>query len=109
MVARQQLTLCSFRSQQDVVLSAQTVVLVIDGPDEMESPPVLKSILASFIKSNCRMMVTSREIPEIRAALSLASIQEVFSVPGDLRTHVRSQFEKHGMEELSERHPDLGA
>ncbi|TLD11357.1 hypothetical protein PgNI_06501 [Pyricularia grisea] len=78
----------NLEQNSDVVLSAQTVVLVIDGPDEMESPPVLKSILASFIKSNCRMMVTSREIPEIRAALSLASIQEVFSVPGDLRTHL---------------------
>ncbi|TLD19052.1 hypothetical protein PspLS_10001 [Pyricularia sp. CBS 133598] len=115
-------TLSTFRSQQPktktaslndlpniwhVVLSAQTVVLVIDGPDELDSPMVLKGVLAPFVKIGCRIMVTSRDMPEIHSALPLASIQEFLSDPDSLETYVLGQFVENGMEELLERHPNL--
>ncbi|KAI6307324.1 hypothetical protein MCOR29_009744 [Pyricularia oryzae] len=91
------------------VLSGQGFVLVIDGPDELETPMVLKGVLAPFIKTNCRIMVTSRDIPEVRSALPLASIQEILPDPDNLETYVLGRFAENGVDELLEHHPSLKA
>ncbi|KAK1990313.1 hypothetical protein LX36DRAFT_417115 [Colletotrichum falcatum] len=90
-----------------IVCEVQQFVLVLDGPDEMEKPGNLKAILLPFIKANCRVLVTSRDIPEIRSALSQASKVEVLADASDLRAYVGSRFQENDLDELIERHADL--
>lgn len=59
----------------DSVLSLQPLILIIDGPDELDKPTMLKPVLAPFVKSNCRILVTSRYLPEIGAALPEAAVK----------------------------------
>lgn len=86
------------------VLSVKNVVLVIDGPDELDSPIVLKSVLAPFVKASCKILVTSRNLPEIRAALPLATVREILSDQDDLKAYVISQFEESSMEDVLDSH-----
>ncbi|KAK2033526.1 hypothetical protein LX32DRAFT_679708 [Colletotrichum zoysiae] len=89
------------------VCAMQQLVLVLDGPDEMENPRDLKIILSPFIKTNCRVLVTSRDIPEIRSTLNEASKVEVLADASDLRAYVASRFQESDLDELIEKHPDL--
>ena len=89
------------------VCSSQQVVLVIDGLDELESAKDMKAILGSFVKANCRILVTSRDLPEIRSVLTIATILEVQADKGDLSTYVVGRFEENDLESLLESHPEL--
>jgi hypothetical protein len=51
----------------DNICSTKQFVVVIDGPDELENAKDLKNILGPFITNNCRILVSSRDLPEIRS------------------------------------------
>ena len=89
------------------ICASQKVVLVIDGLDELESPTDMKAILGSFVKANCRTLVTSRDLPEIRSVLTMASILEVRADRRDLGTYVVGQFEENDLEDLLDSHAEL--
>lgn len=91
----------------DTVCANQKVVLVFDGLDELELGKDVKAILSPFIKADCRILVTSRDLPEIRSSLGTPSILEVQSDKNDLRAYVVGQFEENGLEDIFESHPKL--
>ena len=66
--------------------------LVIDGPDELDDPDGLISLLPSFVNAGCRVFVTSRDLPNIRRKLGTADSLEVRSNVEDLITYVESRF-----------------
>ncbi|KAK8075334.1 hypothetical protein PG997_009997 [Apiospora hydei] len=89
--------------------SIQQVILIFDGPDELESPKDIKAILHPFVKAYCRILMTSRDLPEIRAAMPMASILEIAADSDDLKTYVNYQFQEHDMEDILVDHPELEA
>ncbi|WQF76737.1 Putative NACHT nucleoside triphosphatase, P-loop containing nucleoside triphosphate hydrolase [Colletotrichum destructivum] len=89
------------------VCTVQQFFLVLDGPDEMENPRGLKTVLAPLVKGNCRVLITSRDIPEIRSTLDEASNAEVQADEKDLRAYLASRFEENGLEDVMEQHPHL--
>jgi hypothetical protein len=46
--------------------------VILDAPDELENPKMLISLLQAFVKAGCRLLVTSRDIPDLRNALATA-------------------------------------
>ncbi|CAG9956823.1 unnamed protein product [Clonostachys rosea f. rosea IK726] len=48
------------------VCRSVNVVIVMDGPDELENLKDLRAILDPFLKSDSKIMITSRDLPEIR-------------------------------------------
>jgi NACHT domain len=91
----------------NAICSSGQVILVFDAPDELENAKELESILHPFLRNNCRILVTSRDLPEIRSVLNMASIVEVQADRNDLRTYVVSQFEENDLGDLLEKHPEL--
>ncbi|KAK7962817.1 uncharacterized protein PG986_003642 [Apiospora aurea] len=89
--------------------SIQQVILVLDGPDELESPKDIKAILPPFVKAHCRILMTSRDLPEIRAALPMDSILEIGADSDDLKIYVNYQFQEHDMEDILVDQPELEA
>ncbi|VUC25828.1 unnamed protein product [Clonostachys rosea] len=84
------------------------VIIVIDGPDELENPKDLRAILDPFQKSKSRILITSRRLPEIRKALKYPEILKMEQTDdNDLRSYVFSQFEDNDMDDILEDHPDL--
>ncbi|CAG9977300.1 unnamed protein product [Clonostachys byssicola] len=84
------------------------VVIVMDGPDELESPKDLGPILDPFIKSHSRIFISSRDLPEIRDALHpLRTLQMEQTDENDLRAYLSCQFEQNDMDDLLDDHPDL--
>lgn len=66
--------------------------LVVDGPDELNDPDGLLSLLQSFVDVGCRVLVTSRDLPNIRRKLGTAESMEVRSTVEDLMTYVEYRF-----------------
>lgn len=87
--------------------SSQRVVLILDGPDELENVKDTKAIIAPFVKANCNILITSRDIPEIRSTLTTASILEVEADISDLRAYTVNQFRENDLDDVLEDHPDL--
>lgn len=89
------------------ISQAQRVVLVFDGMDELQNARDIKAILHPFIKSNCSILVTSRDVPEIRTALSTACILEVQASSTDLSVYLTGKFEENELEDIFESSPEL--
>ena|SRR5436190_16142897 len=69
--------------------------LVIDGPDELNDPDGLLSYLQSFVDAGCRILVTSRDISNIRSKFYTANKMEVQATFEDLKTFLsKLDFEK---------------
>ncbi|RDW56944.1 hypothetical protein BP5796_13011 [Coleophoma crateriformis] len=91
----------------DTICSSEKVIIILDGPDELENVKDMKAILNPFMKHHCKILVTSRDLPEIRSILTMASILEVQADRNDLRSYVASQFEENDLEDLLEKYPEL--
>ncbi|CAH0042647.1 unnamed protein product [Clonostachys rhizophaga] len=90
------------------VCRSVNVVIVMDGPDELENPKDLGPILDPFLKSYSRIFISGRELPEIRDALHpIRTLQIEQTDENDLRAYVSCQFEANDMDDLLEDHPDL--
>lgn len=77
--------------------------LVIDAPDELNEPDGLLCHFQSFVEAGCRVLVTSRDLPNIRNNLDTADKMEVRSNFEDLKTYVKSRFrESEFSNEVSE-------
>lgn len=96
-----------FSDALKVACADRHFVLVLDGPDEMENPRELKTILVPFINANCSVLVTSRDTPEIRSILNQATAMEVQADANDMMAFVTSRFEECDLDDAIERHPEL--
>jgi hypothetical protein len=91
----------------DTICSSEQVVIVFDAPDELENVKDMITILSPFTKNNCRILVTSRDLPEIRSSLTLASVLEVQADENDLRAYVANKFEENDLEDMLDEYSEL--
>ncbi|KAL0257966.1 hypothetical protein SLS55_007134 [Diplodia seriata] len=74
-------------------LDHKNIFLVLDAPDELETPKEIVSLLQAFAEAGCKVCVTSRDIPEVRGPLSAAKHIHIRNAsPEDLATYIRSRF-----------------
>lgn len=81
----------------------QETYLILDGPDELENPRDIAFFLEPILKSHCRVLVTSRDIPDVRSALAAAAQTEIQADRGDLATFVEGRFEESDVSDLLSR------
>ena len=88
----------------------QLTYLVIDGLDELDDLNGLLCLLPSLVEGGCRVLVTSRDLPNIRRKLNGSENMEIESNTDDLRAYVDHRFydleitlEKEGAKELKEK------
>ncbi len=65
--------------------------LILDAPDELETKQVV-SRLESFVDAGCRVLVTSRDHPDLREAFSAARQIEAHASSEDLTVYVQHRF-----------------
>lgn len=94
-----------FSDALKIACADQQFVLVLDGPDEMETSRDLKTIVVPF--ANASLLVTSRDTPEIRSTLSQATAMEVRADADDMRAYVASRLEEHDLDDLIKRYSEL--
>ena len=66
--------------------------LILDAPDELKEPDSLLCYLPLFVQAGCRVLVTSRDLPNIRNQLRTADKIELRSNFGDLKIYIESRF-----------------
>ena len=66
--------------------------LILDAPDELKEPNSLLCHLPSFVEAGCRVLVTSRDLPNIRSKLRAADKMEIRSNFEDLKLYIESRF-----------------
>ncbi|KAI1323121.1 ankyrin repeat-containing domain protein, partial [Xylariaceae sp. FL0255] len=74
------------------VASAQHITIFLDGLDELDHKD-RKLVLQPLMASGCKILVTSRDVPDIRSALDRVIHMEIRADQGDLTRFVRNQFE----------------
>ena len=70
----------------------QLTYLVIDGLDELDDPNGLLCLLPPLIECGCRVLITSRDLPNIRRKLDGSKNMEIQSNTEDLRAYVDHRF-----------------
>lgn len=83
-------SLCEAFSQ--VCSRPTNMVLVLDAVDELDNPSRLLSWLRAFADSGCKILVTSRDHPDIRKSLSTALTMDVSAAGDDLVQYVLHRF-----------------
>lgn len=68
------------------------IYLIVDGLDELNDPNGLLCHFQLFVEAGCRVLVTSRDLPNIRNKLDIADKMEVGSDLEDLKTYIESRF-----------------
>lgn len=66
--------------------------VVLDAPDELENPKELLALCHSFVEVGCRVLVTSRDVPDLRDVLQTATQIQVLARREDLKIFVETRF-----------------
>jgi hypothetical protein len=90
------------------ICSKRKVYLILDAPDELENKEVI-SRLHSFVDAGCRVLVTSRDHPDLREALSTAKQVEVHASSEDLTFYIEHRFRQSDFRDSSIKAHDLVA
>ncbi|KAH7150354.1 ankyrin repeat-containing domain protein [Dactylonectria estremocensis] len=86
---------------------APPTYLILDAPDELDSPNEIMTILQRFSASGCRVLVTSRDTPDLRHALSAANNIEIQADEEDLVLFLEHCFLEQGHDKIARRGRDL--
>ncbi|KAH6891489.1 ankyrin repeat-containing domain protein [Thelonectria olida] len=86
---------------------APSTYLILDAPDELEAPKRLISIFQTFAAAGCRVLVTSRDTPDLRHDLSIANKMEIRAVREDVSLFLEHCFRETGHEKIIRRGQDL--
>jgi hypothetical protein len=78
------------------VCSLRRTYLVIDALDEADEQNLILSHLQPLINTGTRILVMSRDLPNIRKRLDLADKMHVKSDLEDVKTYVKSRFRDSG-------------
>lgn len=73
------------------VCSKQKTYLILDAPDELETKQIV-SRLQYFVGAGCRVLVTSRDHPDLREAFPTARQIEAHASNEDLTVYVEHRF-----------------
>ncbi|KAJ5448697.1 hypothetical protein N7445_003518 [Penicillium cf. griseofulvum] len=71
----------------------KSTYLLVDGLDEVVGADGLLPYLSSFVGSECKVMVTSRDLSHIRKAMDSATKMEICSQSEDLEIYIDSRFQ----------------
>lgn len=72
--------------------SVQPIYLVVDGLDELKTPNELLGHILELAKSEIHILVTSRDLPQIRKKLDTAIQLDIKPTDSDLRLYVASRL-----------------
>ncbi|KAJ5505364.1 hypothetical protein N7453_004321 [Penicillium expansum] len=73
----------------------KSTYLLVDGPDEVTGADGLLPYLPSFVRSGCKVMITSRDLGHIRKAMDSATKMEICSHLEDLEIYIDSRFREN--------------
>ena len=82
-------------------LTQPNTYLILDAPDELENPKMLVGLFQPFVMAGCRLLVTSRDVPDLKNALGQAKRVQIQADPRDLATFVEGRFRESGFENIS--------
>jgi hypothetical protein len=86
----------------DEVCDVHRVFLIIDALDELDTPRTILSRLQSLVAAGGRVLVTSRDHPDLRAALSAGSSVELYSHPEDVISYILYRFRDSDFHHISD-------
>lgn len=92
----------------ETICAKQKVFIVLDGLDELEQVKDIKVILSPFIKTESKLFIASRDLPEIHFALKSAFKLRFQPRNSDLAAYIKGQFRENDLEEILQSHPNLG-
>ncbi|KAI9711784.1 MAG: hypothetical protein M1820_001929 [Bogoriella megaspora] len=78
------------------------VFVILDGLDELENPRDIHSCLDSII-SRCKVVVISRDVPDVRSALPTANQMIIQADRHDLTTFIAGRFQESDIGNLMSR------
>lgn len=82
------------------ICNKHKVYLIVDAPDELDAPKSILSRLQSLVGVGGRVLVTSRDHPDLRAAFSPGRHFELYSHPEDMVLYILHRFQEsdfHGL------------
>jgi hypothetical protein len=74
--------------------SVQPIHLVVDGLDELKTPSELLGHILELAKSEIHILITSRDLPQIRKKMSTAIQLEVRPPDYDLRLYINNRLQE---------------
>ncbi|KAK7420387.1 hypothetical protein QQX98_002810 [Neonectria punicea] len=81
--------------------------LILDAPDELDAPKEIMVLLQRFAGAGCRILVTSRDTPDLRNALSTANHMKLRAVKEDVFLFLEHCFREEGHDKITQRGHDL--
>ncbi|KPM36024.1 hypothetical protein AK830_g10546 [Neonectria ditissima] len=81
--------------------------LILDAPDELDAPKEIMALLQKFSGAGCKILVTTRDTPDLRNALSTASSMELRAVEKDVLLFLDYRFREEGHDNIACRGLDL--
>ena len=88
------------------ICSRKKVYLILDAPDELQNTEIILN-LRSFVDAGCKVLVSSRDHPDLREALSTAKQVEVHASSEDLTSYVEHRFRETDFRDSSLKAHDL--
>jgi len=82
-------------------LTQPNTYLILAAPDELENPKMLVSLFQPFVTAGCRLLVTSRDVPDLKNALGKAKQVQIQADRRDLATFVEGRFRESGFDNIS--------
>lgn len=73
----------------------KSTYLLVDGSNEVTRADGLLPYLPSFVRSGCKVMITSRDLGHIRKAMDSATKMEICSHLEDLEIYIDSRFREN--------------
>ncbi|KAE8555567.1 hypothetical protein TMatcc_002826 [Talaromyces marneffei ATCC 18224] len=74
--------------------SGQPIYLVLDGLDELKTPNELLWHILELVKSDIHILITSRDLPQIRKKMNTAIQLDIEPTESDLRLYVTSRLQE---------------
>lgn len=74
------------------VCRLQRTFLLLDAPDELDKPKELLEQIQSFVDAGCWVLVTGRNIPDIRGAVRAPREIAVLAMREDLIAYIHARF-----------------
>ena len=82
------------------VCSQQNSYLIFDAPDELDSPESILSRLYGLVQAGCRVLLTSRDHPDVRAVFASGRQLEVCSYAEDMALYVQYRFQESDFRDI---------
>ncbi|CAM1508031.1 Fc.00g048790.m01.CDS01 [Cosmosporella sp. VM-42] len=81
--------------------------LILDAPDELDDPKEIVALFNRFSAAGCKVLISSRDTPDLRHALSTANTTRFEAMAEDVLLFLEHRFREEGHHHLLSRGQDL--